>query len=54
MPKVYSVWLPYEDNKVTHFENEASVLDSRSDLCICFGGQKVYKPSLYLGHLSVQ
>lgn len=26
--KGYNVWLPYEENKMMHFESEASVLDS--------------------------
>lgn len=39
--KVYNAWLPYEENKVMHFENEASVLDFRSDICILFRGQNV-------------
>lgn len=40
--KVYNVWLPYEENKMMHFESEASVLDSRrSGICIHFSGQKM-------------
>lgn len=47
MLKVDSAWLPYENNKVMHFENEASVLVSRrSDICIN------ERPSLSLGHFS--
>lgn len=39
---VYNAWLPYEENKVMHFENEASMIDyRRTDICILFRGEKI-------------
>lgn len=39
--KVDNAWLPYEENKLMHFENEASVLDFRSGICLLFRGQNM-------------
>lgn len=37
--KADNAWLPFEENKLMHFENEASVLDFRSGICLLFRGQ---------------
>lgn len=37
MLKVDNAWLHKEENKLMHFENEASVLDFRSGICLLLG-----------------
>lgn len=39
--EVHAAWLPPKENKVMRLENEASVLDFRSGICILFRGQNV-------------
>lgn len=53
MLKVYNLWLHLRENKLIHFENEASVLDSRrGDVCILFRVQNM-KSHWPFGHFSV-
>lgn len=51
MLKVENAWLPYEENKLMHIENEASVLDFRSGICLLFRGQNM-RSHRSLGHFS--